>query len=73
MGEGEYYHADLMGLPCEDASGASLGTVVAIENFGAGDILEIESVDGKRSMVPFREGIADWLGSRIIVDPIFLA
>ena len=41
LAEGEYYHADLIGLPCFDGEGASLGTVVAVENFGAGDLLEI--------------------------------
>jgi len=71
--DGEYYHADLIGLPCEDGEGQPLGTVVAVENFGAGDILEIERPDGKRTMVPFRDGIADLAGGRIIVDPQFLA
>ena len=52
--EGEYYHADLLGLPCESAAGEPLGTVVAVDNFGAGDIVEIEKPDGKRTMVPFR-------------------
>ena len=70
--EGEYYHADLIGIPCESAEGELLGTVVAVENFGAGDILEIEKPDGKRSMVPFREGVADLLDGRIRVDPAFL-
>ena len=70
--EGEYYHTDLLGLPCEGPEGEPLGTVVAVENFGAGDILEIEKPDGKRSMVPFREGIADLLDGRIRVDPLFL-
>src|SRR5688572_17603150 len=36
--EGEYYHADLIGLPCVDRAGAHLGRVVAVENFGAGDL-----------------------------------
>ena len=71
--EGEYYHADFIGLPCESREGEPLGTVVAVENFGAGDILEIEKLDGKRTMVPFREGVADLTGERIVVDPIFLA
>lgn len=70
--EGEYYHADLIGLPCVDGEGAPLGAVVAVENFGAGDILEIEKPDGRRSMVPFREGIADLAEGRIVVDPVFL-
>ncbi len=70
--EGEYYHADLLGLPCESLEGEPLGTVVAVENFGAGDILEIEKPDGKQTMVPFRVGIADLKDGRIVVDPLFL-
>lgn len=70
--EGEYYHADLIGLDCASRDGMPLGQVVAVENFGAGDILEIEKPDGKRTMVPFREGIADLADGRIVVDPLFL-
>jgi 16S rRNA processing protein RimM len=73
LGEGEYYHADLIGLPCESVGGEALGRVVAVEDFGAGDILEIERADGRRFMVPFRDGIADLAGGRILVDPEFLA
>lgn len=73
LGEGEYYHADLIGLPCVDASGAPLGAVVAVENFGAGDLLEIEKPDGKRALIPFRSGIADLADGRIVADPAFLA
>ena len=40
--EGEYYHVDLIGLPCESASGEALGIVVAVENYGAGYLLELE-------------------------------
>ena len=40
--EGEYYHADLIGLKAADAHGAVLGQIIAIENFGAGDLLEIK-------------------------------
>ena len=71
--EGEYYHADLIGLPCVDADGTSLGTVAAVENFGAGDVLEIEKADGKRAMVPFKPGVADLEEGEIRVDPTFLA
>lgn len=73
LDEGEYYHADLIGLPCEDADGAPLGTVVAVENFGAGDLLEVERADGRRTLVPFRDGIADLADGRIVADPEFLA
>lgn len=71
--DGEYYHADLIGLPAEDAAGARVGTVIAVENFGAGDLLEIEADDGKRSLIPFRDGVADLAEGRIVLDPDFLA
>jgi 16S rRNA processing protein RimM len=71
--DGEYYHADLIGLPAENKSGTVIGAVVAVENYGAGDLLEIEREDGKRSLIPFRRGIADLEGGRIVVDPEFLA
>lgn len=73
LAEGEYYHADVIGLPCVAPDSASLGVVVSVENFGAGDLLEIEKPDGKRAMVPFRPGIADLEAGRVVVDPLFLA
>ena len=71
--DGEYYHADLIGLNVADAAGISLGTVVAVDNYGAGDLLEIERDGGKRSLIPFSPGIADLDDNRIVVDPEFLA
>ena len=71
--EGEYYHADLIGLPCVDGEGRDRGRVVAVENFGAGDLLEIELGDGKRSLIPFKPGIADLTGNQVVLDPEFLA
>jgi 16S rRNA processing protein RimM len=73
LAEGEYYHADLIGLPCVDHEGEALGTVVAVEDFGAGAILDIERLDRRRAMIPFREGIADLADGRIVADPTFLA
>ena len=73
LGEGEYYHADIIGLPCVGLDGDALGAVVAVENFGAGDLLEIARPDGKKTMVPFRAGIADLEADRIVIDPVFLA
>ena len=70
---GEYYHADLIGLPCASPAGEPLGIVVAVENFGAGDLLEIEKPDGKKALIPFRPGIADLEERRIVADPAFLA
>jgi 16S rRNA processing protein RimM len=45
--ENEFYHADLIGLTAVDPSGSALGTIIAVHNFGAGDILEIQ-LAGKR-------------------------
>lgn len=61
LGEGEYYHADLLGLSAVSESGDPIGTIVTVENFGAGDVLEIEKPDGKRFMVPMRaEAVPAW-------------
>jgi 16S rRNA processing protein RimM len=71
--EGEYYHADLIGLQALDRDGQPVGVVAAIENYGAGDLLEIEFPNGKRSLIPFKPGVADLEGDRIVLDPEFLA
>ena len=72
--DGEYYHADLLGLPCVTTNGDALGTVVAIDNFGAGDVIEIERPDGKRFMVPMRlEAVPEWNGERLVVDESFVS
>lgn len=71
--EGEYYHADLVGLPAFSRQGDRIGTVMAIENYGAGDLLDIERADGKTSLIPFKDGIADLEDGRILLDPEFLA
>ena len=69
LGEGEYYYADLIGLPAVSTSGEELGTCVAVDNFGAGDVLEIARPDGKRFMVPMTaEAIPEWMQSRIVID-----
>jgi 16S rRNA processing protein RimM len=73
LGEGEYYHADLIGLPAISTTGEPLGTVVAVENFGAGDVLEIERESGKRFMVPMTTGaVPEWNEERVVVDAAFV-
>lgn len=78
LGEGEYYHADLLGLAAVTEAGEALGTVIAIDNFGAGDVLEIErpGVDGKRGkrfMVPMRvQSVPQWDETRLVVSDLFL-
>ena len=71
--EGEYYHADLVGLPCVDEAGNALGTVAGTENFGAGDLIEVLLPNGKRSLIPFREPIAVLGDEQITLDPDYLA
>lgn len=69
LSEGEYYHADLLGLPAVSGSGAALGVVVDVENFGAGDVIEIETPDGKRFMVPMNvNAVPEWDGKRLVVS-----
>ena len=73
LAEGEYYHTDIIGLPCVDAGGKAIGTVAAVEDYGAGELLDIALPDGKRSLIPFRDGIADLVECRVVLDPDFLA
>jgi 16S rRNA processing protein RimM len=71
LAEGEYYHADLIGMPAVSTSGEALGTCVAVENFGAGDVLEIERPDGRRFMVPMKaEAVPEW-SERIVIEARF--
>jgi 16S rRNA processing protein RimM len=56
--EESYYHADLIGLVAISADGAALGQVVAVHNFGAGDLLEVRpATGGETVLVPFTEEI----------------
>ena len=71
--DGEFYHADLIGLAATTADGAPFGTVKAVHNFGAGDLLEIEPTSGGVTvMLPFTEAVVpsvDLAGGRVVVDP----
>lgn len=73
LGEGEYYHHDLIGLACVSTDGAAIGQVVAVENFGAGDILEIEKPGGKRFMVPMHaRAVPAWTDDGVTIDAAFV-
>ncbi len=79
LADGEYYHADLIGLPCVDTNGVAIGTCIAIDNFGASDVLEIERVPdtdakpGKRFMVPMiLAAVPEW-NDVITLDAEFVA
>lgn len=75
--EGEYYYADLLGLPVVSTEGEPMGKVVAVENFGAGDILDIErpaGPDGKinRFMVPMIDAaVPEWTEERVVINAAF--
>lgn len=72
LADGEYYHADLIGLAAVSTTGLPLGTVIAVENFGAGDIIEIERPDGKRFMVPMNaDAVPEWNGERVVIASAF--
>ncbi|MCA0210507.1 MAG: ribosome maturation factor RimM [Proteobacteria bacterium] len=73
LGEGEYYHHDLLGLPCVSTDGIAIGHVAAVENFGAGDILEIEKPDRKRFMVPMTaQAVPAWNDDGVTIDAAFV-
>ncbi len=69
----EFYHADLIGLSVVNRAGQKLGTVVAIHNFGAGDLIEIRADGGgDTELVPFDETnvpAIEMAAGRIVVDP----
>jgi 16S rRNA processing protein RimM len=77
LAEGEYYYSDLLGLPCVSSTGEELGTCVAVENFGAGDIIEVQRPDeggkpGKKFMVPMNaDAVPEW-GAFIVIDAAFV-
>ncbi len=68
-----WYHADLIGLSAVGMDGVVYGRVVAVENFGAGDLLEIERAEGGPSVyLPFTDGNVpevDIAGQRVVIDP----
>ena len=74
LGEGEYYHADLIGLLVETPTGEPIGSVVAVEDFGAGEVIEIACPDGKTFMAPLRpEAVPEWNSERLVLTPAFIA
>ena len=72
--DGTFYHADLVGLAAVTPDGAALGTVTAILNFGAGDLVEIKPEGGGEPlMVPFTDATVpeiDVAAGRMVVVPM---
>jgi 16S rRNA processing protein RimM len=67
----EFYHADLIGLQVEDREHVSLGRVRALHNFGAGDVMEIETANGATEFIPFNAAVVlkVELPTRIVIEP----
>ncbi len=71
--EDDFYHADLIGLAAVSPAGEAIGTVVAVHNHGAGDVLEIAPDGGEPLLVPFtRETVPtiDIPARRLVVSPL---
>src|SRR6201986_3108594 len=67
----EYYHADLIGLAAVNAANEPIGRVIAIHNFGAGDIIEIAPPQGTTLLLPFTNAVVptvDLSGGRVVIE-----
>jgi 16S rRNA processing protein RimM len=67
----EYYHADLIGLAAVTPANQPLGRVIAIHNFGAGDIIEIAPPEGVTLLLPFTNAVVptvDLEGGRVVIE-----
>jgi 16S rRNA processing protein RimM len=71
----EYYYSDLLGLACVSTAGEGLGVCISVDNFGAGDIIEVQRPDGKKFMVPMnKDAVPEWgakADGRIMIDAAF--
>jgi 16S rRNA processing protein RimM len=67
----EFYYADLIGLTVVDTEGAALGRVAAVQNFGAGDLIEVAPIAGGDTvLLPFTEEavpVVDIAGGRLVI------
>jgi 16S rRNA processing protein RimM len=73
---GEYYYSDLSGLAAFSPDGETIGEIVSVQNFGAGDLLELRSAQGGRTeFIPFNDAHVpevDLSSGRIIIaKPIY--
>ena len=69
--ENEYYHADLIGLAAVTSANVPLGRVIAIHNFGAGDIIEIAPPQGATMLLPFSNAVVptvDLASGRVVIE-----
>jgi len=74
-GEDEFYHADLIGLRAVTPDGETVGTIVAVPNFGAGDLVEIAPAEGASVLIPFSDAhvpAVDIAGGTVtVILPVF--
>jgi 16S rRNA processing protein RimM len=71
-GDDEFYHADLIGLTAVTADGTALGTIIAVPNYGAGDLVEIAQKTGPTLLIPFTRAAVpdiDLAAGRVVVVP----
>jgi 16S rRNA processing protein RimM len=69
--EDEYYHADLIGLAAVTTANEPLGRVIAIHNYGAGDIIEVAPAHGSTMLLPFTNAVVpsvDLAGGRVVIE-----
>src|SRR5882672_1859476 len=67
----EYYHADLIGLAAVNAANEPIGRVIAIHNFGAGDIIEVAPANGATMLLPFTNAVVptvDLEDGRVVIE-----
>ncbi len=70
--EDEVYHADLVGLAAETTEGKQLGRVLAVVNYGAGDLLEVGEDRKSSALYPFTREVVpvlDLEGGKLVIDP----
>lgn len=70
--EEAFYHHDMIGLRAEGRDGEAIGEVVGVENYGAGDLLELRTSEGRLILVPFTRAMVpevDIEGGRVVIEP----
>jgi 16S rRNA processing protein RimM len=70
--EEEFYHVDLIGLVVEDTEGRPIGEVAAVEDYGAGPVLEVRREEERPVLLPFTRAVVpvvDLAGGRLVVSP----
>lgn len=72
MDEDEFLHSDLIGLTATTTAGETIGTVTAVFDFGAGDVIDVARRGKRAVMIPFTKAVVpvvDIAGGKLVVDP----